>query len=173
MVLAPQYLWTHISSVTWESGTQCLYSWFRFKVAKQNKDEMSACFMNRLYYYTANICFSIWSKIIFQLLLLSLNIECVGAGASGGGGAVYDVRTNFNIHVNGWARRQQQALWQGTLSHLVKVRVWAARQCATYHGANMSFKLWNLNVEMDQMKWMFVLAAILTSYPEGSSLRDK
>ena len=79
-------------------------------MAKQNKDEMSACFMNRLYYYTANICFSIWSKIIFQLLLLSLNIECVGAGASGGGGAVYDVRTNFNIHVNGWARRQQQAV---------------------------------------------------------------
>lgn len=35
-------------------------------------------------------------------------LECVGAG--GGGGAVYDVRTNFNIHVNGWARRQQQAL---------------------------------------------------------------
>ena len=33
--------------------------------------------MNKLYYYTAIICFSIWSKIIFQLLLVSLVVVAV------------------------------------------------------------------------------------------------
>ena len=38
-----------------------------------------------------------------------------------------------------------------TLGHLVKVLVWAAGLCATYHGGNISLKLCNSNVEMDQI----------------------